>query len=279
METYRNESATLNASWIVYGTGATVAQDDPAELYHEASTLYPTQIARQLPGVQFLQTSVQLQATASRSTKRHPHVRTVALPAAELPSTPFGEVLTRRRSHVPGGAPLALETVAALLRAGYGVTHSAPLELGGEQSFRTTPSAGALYPSEIYALAFNATGLGAGLYHYDPLRHVLETLREGDLREPFAATLPMRELVADCALALIVTSMFWRARFKYGQRGYRFALLEAGHLAQNVLLGAAALDLSALPVGGFYDRKLAEFLAIDGVNEAPLYVIPVGSRR
>ena len=108
---------------------------------------------------------------------------------------------------------------------------------------------------------------------------MLEALREGDLREAFADTLPMRELVGQCALVLIVTSMFWRARFKYGQRGYRFALLEAGHLAQNVLLGAAALDLAAVPVGGFYDRKLAEFLAVDGVNEAPLYVIPIGSRR
>ena len=71
---------------------------------------------------------------------------------------------------------------------------------------------------------------------------------------------------------------FWRSRFKYGQRGYRFALLEAGHLAQNVLLAAEALDLGAAPIGGFYDRQLAEFLEIDGVNEGPLYVIPIGSK-
>ena len=70
--------------------------------------------------------------------------------------------------------------------------------------------------------------------------------------------------------------MFWRTRFKYGQRGYRFALLEAGHLVQNVLLAATALDIAAVPVGGFYDRRLADVLMVDGINEAPLYVVPLG---
>ena len=81
-----------------------------------------------------------------------------------------------------------------------------------------------------------------------------------------------------CAVALVVTAMLWRSRFKYGQRGYRFALLEAGHLAQNVLLASEGLDLAAVPVGGFYDRRLAALLAIDGVNEVPLYVLPIGSK-
>jgi SagB-type dehydrogenase family enzyme len=88
----------------------------------------------------------------------------------------------------------------------------------------------------------------------------------------------MRELAERCAIALVVSAMFWRSRFKYGQRGYRFTLLEAGHVVQNVLLAAEALELAAVPVGGFFDRKVAELLDIDGVNEAPLYVVPIGRR-
>jgi SagB-type dehydrogenase family enzyme len=70
--------------------------------------------------------------------------------------------------------------------------------------------------------------------------------------------------------------MFWRTRFKYGLRGYRFALLEAGHLMQNVLLAAAALDLAAVPVGGFFDSRLERLLSIDGVNESALYCASIG---
>jgi SagB-type dehydrogenase family enzyme len=72
-----------------------------------------------------------------------------------------------------------------------------------------------------------------------------------------------------------VTAMFWRARFKYGLRGYRFALLEAGHVGQNFLLAATARDLAAVPVGGFFDRRVDELLGVDGVDESAVYAISV----
>jgi SagB-type dehydrogenase family enzyme len=70
--------------------------------------------------------------------------------------------------------------------------------------------------------------------------------------------------------------MFWRSRFKYGQRGYRFTLLEAGHLVQNVVLMCAALDLAAVPIGGFYDRPVDMLLGADGVNESIVYAVCLG---
>ncbi len=73
--------------------------------------------------------------------------------------------------------------------------------------------------------------------------------------------------------------MFWRSRFKYGARAYRFTLLEAGHVGQSFLLAAAALGLATTPLGGFYDRRVDEFLGIDGIHEAALYLLPVGTRR
>ena len=81
-----------------------------------------------------------------------------------------------------------------------------------------------------------------------------------------------------CGALFVVSAMFWRTRFKYGLRGYRFALLECGHLAQNLLLAATALDLAAVPLGGFYDRRVDQLLGLDGVNESALYMVAAGVR-
>ena len=85
--------------------------------------------------------------------------------------------------------------------------------------------------------------------------------------------------MAGCAALLLVAAVFGRTRFKYGLRGYRFALLEAGHVGQNVLLAATALGLAAVPLGGYYDRRTDEFLGLDGVNESTLYTVAVGCPR
>lgn len=75
---------------------------------------------------------------------------------------------------------------------------------------------------------------------------------------------------------MCITGMFWRTRFKYGVRGYRFVLLEAGHAMQNLCLAAAALDCPALPLGGFFDSEIDQVLGIDGLNEASLYLCGLG---
>jgi SagB-type dehydrogenase family enzyme len=131
----------------------------------------------------------------------------------------------------------------------------------------------------VYVVPARVQGVEPGLYHFDPLRHALEVRSRAAsplevLRE--AAIYP--EIVAGCAATLLVTGVFWRSRFKYGLRGYRFVLLEAGHLAQNVLLVCAALGLAAVPLGGFYDRPIDELLGADGVNESVLYAVCLGQR-
>ncbi len=77
---------------------------------------------------------------------------------------------------------------------------------------------------------------------------------------------------------IVVTALFWRSRYQYGPRGYRFALLEAGHLVQNALLAAAALRFEALPLGGFYDRELDDVVGADGLDEASVYALLLGGR-
>jgi len=86
-------------------------------------------------------------------------------------------------------------------------------------------------------------------------------------------------LVDGAAALLVVTAMFWRSRFKYGARGYRFALLESGHVVQNAVLAATALGLPALPLGGFYDRRIDELVGADGLDEATVYALLLGGSR
>lgn len=277
MITSPSSTSTLNASWVVYGDG--VDLDDPTELYHEASTFYPTQLSRQLAGVHLLKDNRELQYTSTRSIKRYPHVEAIELPPSRSLQTPLEDLIARRRTRYDAvAAAMPFDVLATMLRASYGITGRQAIAEGVEQTYRAVPSAGALYPLEVYVVALNVDGLDAGIYHYDPLRDVLEVLRRGDVRTELAHVMPMERLAAKAGCALAITGMLWRSRFKYGQRAYRFTLFEAGHLAQNLLLASEALEVSAVPIGGFYDRRLAALLDVDGLNEVPLYLFPAGVR-
>lgn len=268
------------ARWtdLVYGTRPPL--DDPAETYHEASKISPTQVARQVEGARRLEASPHLLLSTTRAVKllRGP---AVALPAAPPPRTPFWETLEARRSaRVFAERPLALDALASVLRAGYGITGTLdPADGAAPLPLRAVPSGGALYPLEIYAAALRVDGLEPGLYHFDPGTARLETVRHGVAPEEVAALSTYPQIVRGCAALLLVAAVFWRTRFKYGLRSYRFALLEAGHVGQNALLAATALGLGAVPLGGFYDRLADEFLGLDGVDESTLYTIAVGWER
>jgi SagB-type dehydrogenase family enzyme len=149
---------------------------------------------------------------------------------------------------------------------------------GGDGLRRPVPSGGALYPREVYVIPLAVTALEPALYHFHPFESRLSRLRHLDGASLRSALVDATVLDVTAAL-LVITSVFWRSRCKYGLRGYRFALLEAGHLAQNVVLAAAGLDLPALPVGGFYDRRLDELVGADGLDEASLYAVALGGPR
>ena len=109
------------------------------------------------------------------------------------------------------------------------------------------------------------------------LRRVLEVLRTDDPMPRLLEISTYPEIVGRSAVTFLVTLVVWRTRFKYGPRGYRFALLEAGGLMQNLLLTAAALGLGAVPLGGFYDCRADEYLGVDGLHESTIYSASVGS--
>lgn len=261
----------------VYGSPAGPPLDDPAEAYHEASKIYPSCAARDTGGVRLLETTPQLQQSAVRAVKRHGNRPALALPAPALPRVLLADAIRERRSGRSfAETELALADLATLLHAAYGVTHRSALPDGRHgQPLRAVPSGGALYPLELYVLAQRVAHVDRGLWHYDPLRHVLERLPLRSTHDP-AVLGAYPELLEPAAAVVLVTAMFWRTRFKYALRGYRFALLEAGHLAQNLLLAAAALRLAAVPVGGVYDARVEQLLGVDGVDESLVYVLSVG---
>lgn len=248
-------------------------EPDPTEDYHEASRIYAGVTDPRVVGAVQLERSLEMRITASRSAKRYPQRPFVPLPAASLGHATLASAIAARRSRRSfGPRPLELSGLATLLHAAYGVTAAID---GTPQALRTVPSGGALYPLELYVVAHRVDGVDQALFHYDAVRHGLELLRP--LESPAGPELsPYAEPLAESAAVVAMTAMFWRSRFKYGARAYRFALMEAGHVGQNLLLAAAALGLDAVPLGGFYDRNIDAFLGVDGIYEASLYLVPVG---
>lgn len=249
---------------------------DPAEDYHEASKLHPGLLRRQMAGVQRLEARQAWLRAVLRADTRFAHLPAHALPPPAIPDISLADALrTRRSARGLGGGPLPLAALSVLLHAAQGITHRAAD--AGRPDLRSAPSAGALYPLDLYLAAPRIDALPAGLYHYDPGGHAVVRLRRGDPTAALAVGL-VEPAVAEAAAAVIVlVACFPRSRVKYGLRAYRFTLLEAGHVAQNLLLAAAALRIGALPVGGFFDRRVEELLGVDGLYESPLYMIAVGS--
>jgi SagB-type dehydrogenase family enzyme len=265
------------ARWLELVYGERPDLHDPAECYHEASKVSPTQIGRQVAGATRLEATPDLQLSMTRAVRRLPLPQR-ELPPPRRPDLPLWEAIAARRSCRDfADAPIDARDFATLLQAAYGVTPTLG-EADGPRSLplRAVPSGGALYPLELYAAVLRVDGLAKGLYHFDPLRPGLAVVLDALGSDEVASLSTYPEIVRGCAVLIFIACVFGRTRFKYGLRGYRFALLEAGHVGQNVLLAATALRLGAVPLGGYYDRPTDEFLGLDGVNESTLYTLAVG---
>ena len=162
---------------------------------------------------------------------------------------------------------LPLADVAQLLWAAQGVT--------SRDGGRTAPSAGALYPLELYLVAGKVDSLPAGLYHYRPREHRLRLVTDGDLRKALAGAALDQSWVRSAPAVLVIAGGYERSAKKYGQRARRYTHIETGHAAQNVYLQAEALGLGTVIVGAFDDAAVREVLALPA-DHAPLALMPVG---
>lgn len=164
--------------------------------------------------------------------------------------------------------PLTLDEFSRLMLSTAGITD--------ERGHRAAPSAGALYPIEVYAVINAVDGAAPGLYHYAVREHALDRLRSGDLRGEIVRNALLQGFLGEASVVLVFTAVFQRLRWKYRERTYRYALLETGHLGQNAYLAATSMGLHACAVGAFLDNQLNAMLNIDGQTEAALYLLSVG---
>lgn len=166
--------------------------------------------------------------------------------------------------------PLILEQLSQILWAAQGITEDRGYK-------RAAPSGGALYPIDIYAVVGDngVAGLKAGIYHYEPHRHAVSLITEGDFRTDVARAALSQMWMAVAPLNLVITSEYSRITSKYGTRGERYAMIEAGHVGQNIFLQAEALGLRAGIVGAFHDNDVIRVMKISR-SHAPLLILPVG---
>jgi SagB-type dehydrogenase family enzyme len=203
--------------------------------------------------------------------KTYPHAESIELP------NPRGfqglsletAIVTRRSQRDYTNAPLGLVNLSRLLYLAQGITQS-------EYELRAVPSAGALYPLELYAIVHRAEGLAAGIYHYAVQTHKLERLQTGDFRLAIVTAGLGQDFLGQANVCLVISAVFQRTRWKYHERTYRYVLMEAGHLGQNLYLAATALGLGVCAIGAFLDDPLNQLLQLDGQQEAALYIVSVG---
>jgi SagB-type dehydrogenase family enzyme len=196
----------------------------------------------------------------------------IRLPAPRLSSgTSVEEAISSRRSvREYAAVPLEIAEISQLLWAAQGVTDPSGL--------RAAPSAGALYPLEIYLACGDVTGLPAGMYHYLPADHALERVTDRDVREPLFQNALHQSPVRDAPAVIVIAADSGRTTVKYGDRGIRYVHMEAGHATQNIYLQSYALGMGTVSIGAFDDHGISSVLGLPG-NLTPLYLMPVGKMR
>lgn len=212
--------------------------------------------------------------------KSYPRFNEIILPKPMLSKgISFEEVLRDRVSlRKFSKAPVSVSKLSSLLHYSFGFKYNKPPFFG-----RFYPSPGGRYPLEVYIISLNSE-LQSGLYHYYLKNHSLEELllfnKTSSLKEGFNLEefFPMQEWLPKVAVFIVVTAIFKRNTIKYGDRGYRHVLVEAGHAGQNLYLNCAAQNLACCGIGGYMEKNLEKLLDIDGINESVIYMLGLGNK-
>lgn len=176
------------------------------------------------------------------------------------------EALSKRRSaREYGKGSLSMEEVSQLLWSAQGINN--------ERGDRTAPSAGALYPLEIYLVIGEVKGINPGIYHYNPEKNNITLKTEGDLREKLAVVSLHQNSITKAPAVLVIAAVYERTTKKYGERGVKYVHMEVGCAAENIYLQCESLGLATVFIGAFEDAKVKKIL---GIKEEPLAIMPVG---
>lgn len=206
--------------------------------------------------------------------KNYPKIPSITLPTPGLLKMSLEECLVERKSsRAFSGSTLSLEDISTLLYYGVGIKNSSP-------ETRMYPSPGALYGLEIYFISRNVENkqLANRISHYNVKSHSLEVIKKTATATINSCFLPLNKTMSDnCSGLIVVTACFNRVFRKYIERGYRYAHLEAGHLAQNIYLVSTSLNIGCCGLGGYYDESINKLLDLDQ-DEKALYILAVGPK-
>lgn len=251
------------AGWLVRPADlGRLPGEDFGALYHRASS----------PGFADALGALVGWGTQPPRAKEYPGAPRFALPPVTAPPglSVAGAIAQRRSLRDYDDRPLTKVELSWLLASTSGITDP--------RGFRAAPSAGAQYPIETYAAVTRVDGLEPGIYHYAPADHDLALVRSGSFGGDLMLAGLGQAFVGQAPVIVILTSIFQRLRWRYRERAYRYALLEAGHIGQNLYLAAEAADLGTCAVAAFFDDNLNGILEVDGTEEAALVMLPVGPR-
>jgi SagB-type dehydrogenase family enzyme len=194
---------------------------------------------------------------------------TILLPEPRFDGAVSVESALRERRSVRSykDEPLALAEVAQILWSAQGITSA--------RGLRTAPSAGALYPLELYVVAGNVKSLASAIYKYKPQEHRLLEIISGDSRSQLSRAALHQSAIREAPAVILFCAIYERTTGKYGQRGIRYADMEVGHAAQNACLQAIAVGLHTTVIGAFRDEEVKAIARLPA-DEQPLYLVPVG---
>ncbi len=205
--------------------------------------------------------------------KTYPPAEKLKLPKPEFKGLTVEEAIEKRRSiRNYSKQPITKAQLSQLLFAAQGLTG----KMYGK-GLRSAPSAGALYPFEIYAVVNKVQDLPRGIYHYAVQDHALERVKAGDFRSKITDAGLEQEMLGEAAVTFVLSAIFDRVCHKYGERGYRYVYMEAGHISQNIYLQAVSSGLGSVCAGAFSDEKVNRLIDVDGRKEATIYLHAVGA--
>lgn len=260
--------------------------EDVTEICADLTKLRPADSARMVDAL-LLFSQPFMQSIQHSHDRDYPIAPTTRLPEPDVPGRPFRELHRGRRSvRAFAGGPLAPADLGALLFGAIGETGRMVTGFDGDRevvaSLRAIPSAGALHPTGMFLMTLQEAELARGVYHYDVPGHALEFVKSaGDAEvDRLLSAFPIHPRVVDLTQAsavYFISSKFWRARAKYGPRGYRYCLFEAGCACQNLSLTAVGLGIAHVVLGGFYDDEIHDLIGIDGIDHAVVAAVAVGN--
>ncbi len=251
-----------------------------SELYNENTKLHPLTMYGVLPSADF--TNQELVAM-TRGYKQYLDSKKIKLPPIKDlvdNEKSLDEVIKSRRS-VREFEDTALDRLALskILGFSYGVLDKVKEPVVGDRLKRGVPSGGGIYAAEIYLGIRNVEGVAPGIYHYNVINHDLELLVPGDHTQKIFKICCDQPYAKEAGVVVMISSVMERHKRKYGERGYRYALLDIGHLGQNIYLTCTALELAVMTTCGFFDDLGNGLLGLDGLDESLMYVAFIGNKK